>query len=158
MKYFLFPKIIKKMINRLKLGISNIKYWLKVIWNDRQYDFGFIYVIELRKIQRMIKWWSSEEPITEKELILRDLRICEYLLKVIIGEIDYTTAIESTTPLIGYSYRFNHYINTRNGKRFLKVPEKLDKNHWVYLNDLYIEKCRNLYYLIRNYKIETWWD
>ena len=144
--------------NKIKVGISNILWWLKVIWNDRQYDFEFIYVIELRKIQRMIKWWSSGETITEKELILRDLRICEYLLKVIIGEIDYTTIIESITPSTGYSYKFNHYINTRNSKRFLKITEELDKNHWVYLNDLYIEKCRNLYYLIRKYRIETWWD
>ena len=144
--------------NKIKVGISNILWWFKVIWNDRQYDFEFIYVIELRKIQRMIKWWSSGETITEKELILRDLRICEYLLKVIIGEIDYTTIIESITPSTGYSYKFNHYINTRNSKRFLKITEELDKNHWVYLNDLYIEKCRNLYYLIRKYRIETWWD
>ena len=144
--------------NKIKVGISNILWWFKVIWNDRQYDFEFIYVIELRKIQRMIKWWSSEEPITEKELILRDLRICEYLLKVIIGEIDYTTIIESTTPSTGYSYKFNHYINTRNSKRFLKIPEEIDENYWIYLNDLYIEKCRNLYYLIRKYRIETWWD
>lgn len=106
----------------------------------------------------MVGWWSSGEPITEKELILRDLRICEYLLKVIIGEIDYTTIIESTTPSTEYSYRFNHYINTRNSKRFLKIPEKINENYWVYLNDLYIEKCRNLYYLIRKYRIETWWD
>ena len=144
--------------NKIKVGISNILWWFKVIWNDRQYDFEFMYVIELRKIQRMIKWWSSGEPITEKELILRDLRICEYLLKVIIGEIDYTTIIESITPSTGYSYKFNHYINTRNSKRFLKITEELDKNHWIYLNDLYIEKCRNLYYLIRKYRIETWWD
>ena len=144
--------------NKIKVGISNILWWFKVIWNDRQYDFEFIYVIELRKIQRMIKWWSSGEPITEKELILRDLRICKYLLKVIIGEIDYTTIIESITSSTEYSYKFNHYINTRNSKRFLKITEELDKNHWVYLNDLYIEKCRNLYYLIRKYRIETWWD
>ena len=149
--------------NKIKVGISNILWWFKVIWNDRQYDFEFIYVIELRKIQRMIKWWSSGETITEKELILRDLRICEYLLKVIIGEIDYTTIIESITPSTEYSYRLNyyinnHYINTRNGKRFLKVPEKVDKNNWIYLNELYTEKCKNLYYLIRKYRTETWWD
>ena len=52
--------------NKIKVGISNILWWFKVIWNDRQYDFEFIYVIELRKIQRMIKWWSSEETTTEK--------------------------------------------------------------------------------------------
>ena len=36
--------------NKIKVGISNILWWFKVIWNDRQYDFEFIYVIELRKI------------------------------------------------------------------------------------------------------------
>ena len=146
------------MINRLKLGISNIKYWLKVIWKDRQDSEDSIYKLELKKIQRMLSWWNSGESITEKELVLRDLRICEYLLKVIIGEIDYTAIIESITPSTEYSYKFNHYINTRNSKRFLKIPEKIDENYWVYLNDLYIEKCRNLYYLIRKYRIETWWD
>ena len=146
------------MINRLKLGISNIKYWLKVIWKDRQDSEDSIYKLELKKIQRMLSWWNSGESITEKELVLRDLRICEYLLKVIIGEIDYTTIIESITPSTEYSYKFNHYINTRNSKRFLKITEELDKNHWVYLNDLYIEKCKNLYYLIRKYRTETWWD
>ena len=35
---------------------DDILRWLKVIQNDRQYDFEFIYAIELRKIQRMIKW------------------------------------------------------------------------------------------------------
>ena len=146
------------MINRLKLGISNIKYWLKVIWKDRQDSEDSIYKLELKKIQRMLSWWNSGESITEKELVLRDLKICEYLLKVIIGEIDYTTIIESITSSTEYSYRFNHYINTKNSKRFLKITEELDKNHWVYLNDLYIEKCRNLYYLIRKYRTETWWD
>ena len=151
------------MINRLKLGISNMKYWLKVIWKDRQDSEDSIYKLELKKIQRMLSWWNSGESITEKELVLRDLRICEYLLKVIIGEIDYTTIIQSITPYTEYSYRLNyyinnHYINTRNGKRFLKVPEKVDKNNWIYLNELYTEKCKNLYYLIRKYRTETWWD
>ena len=120
------------MINRLKLGISNIKYWLKVIWKDRQDSENSIYKLELKKIQRMLSWWNSGESITEKELVLRDLRICEYLLKVIIGEIDYTTIIESITSSTEYSYRFNHYINTRNSKRFLKITEELDKNHCRY--------------------------
>ena len=42
--------------NKIKVGISNILWWLKVIQNDRQYDFELIYALELRKIQRMIKW------------------------------------------------------------------------------------------------------
>ena len=140
--------------NKIKVGISNILWWFKVIWNDRQYDFEFIYVIELRKIQRMIKWWSSEEPITEKELVLRDLKICEYLLKVILQKIDYIV----TEPSHKYLYKFNHYVNIRNRERFIKDCLDMDKNSWMCLDVLYTEKCKNLYYLIRKYRTETWWD
>ena len=34
----------------------------------------------------------------------------------------------------------------------------MDKNSWMHLDILYTEKCKNLYYLIRKYRIETWWD
>ena len=142
------------MINRLKLGISNIKYWLKVIWKDRQDSEDFIYKLELKKIQRMLSWWNSGESITEKELVLRDLKICEYLLKVILQKIDYIV----TEPSNKYLYKFNHYVNIRNMERFIKDCADVDKNSWMYLDVLYTEKCKNLYYLIRKYRTETWWD
>ena len=142
------------MINRLKLGISNIKYWLKVIWEDRQDSDDFIYKLELKKIQRMLSWWNSGESITEKELVLRDLKICEHLLKVILQKIDYIV----TEPSYKYLYKFNHYVNIRNRERFIKDCADIDKNSWMYLDILYTEKCKNLYYLIRKYRTETWWD
>ena len=142
------------MINRLKLGISNIKYWLKVIWKDRQDSEDSIYKLELKKIQRMLSWWNSGESITEKELVLRDLKICEYLLKVILQKIDYIVTEASHK----YLYKFNHYVNIRNKERFIKDCLDMDKNSWMHLDILYTEKCKNLYYLIRKYRTETWWD
>lgn len=142
------------MINRLKLGISNIKYWLKVIWEDRQDSEDSIYKLELKKIQRMLSWWNSGESITEKDLVLRDLKICEYLLKVILQKIDYIV----TEPSYKYLYKFNHYVNIRNRERFIKDCADVDKNSWMHLDILYTEKCKNLYYLIRKYRTETWWD
>ena len=152
------------MINRLKLGISNIKYWLKVIWEDRQDSEDFIYKLELKKIQRMLSWWNSEESITEKELVLRDLKICEYLLKVILQKIDYIITNNDcvnpnkTKSSHKYLYKFNHYVNIRNGKRFVDGNNSSDKISWMYLDILYTEKCKNLYHLIRRYRLETWWD
>lgn len=152
------------MINRLKLGISNIKYWLKVIWKDRQDSEDSIYKLELKKIQRMLSWWNSGENITEKELVLRDLKICEYLLKVILQKIDYIVpnsdcvSFNKTEPSHKYLYKFNHYVNIRNRERFIKDCLDMDKNSWMCLDVLYTEKCKNLYYLIRKYRTETWWD
>ena len=60
--------------NKIKVGISNILWWLKAIWNDRQYDFEFIYVIELRKIQRMIKWSDILKYLTFQLYILYSFR------------------------------------------------------------------------------------
>ena len=102
----------------------------------------------------MLSWWNSGESITEKELVLRDLKICEYLLKVILQKIDYIV----TEPSHKYLYKFNHYVNIRNKERFIKDCLDMDKNSWMYLDVLYTEKCKNLYYLIRKYRTETWWD
>ena len=128
------------MINRLKLGISNIKYWLKVIWKDRQDSEDSIYKLELKKIQRMLSWWNSGENITEKELVLRDLKICEYLLKVILQKIDYIVpnsdcvSFNKTEPSHKYLYKFNHYVNIRNRERFIKDCLDMDKNSWMCLD------------------------
>ena len=152
------------MINRLKLGISNIKHWLKVIWKDRQDSEDSIYKLELKKIQRMLSWWNSGESITEKELVLRDLKICEYLLKVILQKINYIVpnsdcvSFNKTEPSHKYLYKFNHYVNIRNRERFIKDCLDVDENSWMCLDVLYTEKCKNLYYLIRKYRTETWWD
>lgn len=140
--------------NKIKVGIFNILWWFKVIWEDRQDSEDFIYKLELKKIQRMLSWWNSRESITEKELVLRDLKICEYLLKVILQKIDYIV----TEPSNKYFYKFNHYVNIRNRERFIKDCVDVDKNSWMYLDILYTEKCKNLYYLIRKYRTETWWD
>ena len=98
---------MKQYYRKFKQGIGNLIYYFKVIWNDRQWDYEFFYHLELRKVQKMIKWWSSSDNITSKNTILRDLRICEYLLKVLSEKIDYMEMI-STHPV---KYEFTRYVN-----------------------------------------------
>ena len=149
---------MKQYYRKFKQGIGNLIYYFKVIWNDRQWDYTFFYRLELKKVQKMIEWWSSGDNVTSEKSVLRDLRICEYLLKVLSEEIDNMEMI-STNPV---KYEFTRYINLKNIGRFIPsdqsdLVKEWGKKPWL-KQDMYILKCKNLYYTIRNYRMGIWWD
>ena len=149
---------MKQYYRKFKQGIGNLIYYFKVIWNDRQWDYTFFYRLELKKVQKMIQWWSSGDNVTSEKSVLRDLRICEYLLKVLSEEIDNMEMI-STHPI---QYKFTRYINLKNISRFIPADQsdlikEWSKSQWL-KQDMYILKCKNLYYTIRNYRMGIWWD
>ena len=149
---------MKQYYRKFKQGIGNLIYYFKVIWNDRQWDYTFFYRLELKKVQKMIEWWSSGDNVTSEKNVLRDLRICEYLLKVLSEEIDNMEMI-STHPI---QYKFTRYINLKNISRFIPADQsdlikEWSKSQWL-KQDMYILKCKNLYYTIRNYRMGIWWD
>lgn len=149
---------MKQYYRKFKQGIGNLIYYFRVIWNDRQWDYTFFYHIELRKVQKMIKWWSSGNNVTSENNVLRDLRICEYLLKVMSGEIDYTEIVSTYT----FKYKFTRYVNLKNISRFIPSDQsdfvkEWSKESWI-KGDMYKLKCKNLYYTIRNYRMGIWWD
>lgn len=138
-------------------GLGNLLYYFNVIWNDKQWDYEFFYRIELRKVQKMIRWWSSGNNVTSEKNVLRDLRICEYLLKVLSGEIDNMEAT-SEPPL----YRFTGYVNLKNTDRFISLNPNGYSKDWIesewFKQEIYELKCKNLYYTIRDHRMMTWWD
>ena len=149
---------MKQYYRKFKQGIENLIYYFKVIWNDRQWDYTFFYRLELKKVQKMIKWWSNGDNVTSEKSVLRDLRICEYLLKVLSEEVDHMEII-STHPI---QYKFTRYINLKNIGRFIPADQsdlikEWSKSQWL-KQDMYILKCKNLYYTIRNYRMGIWWD
>ena len=157
-----FPVLIKSTMKqyyrKFKQGIENLIYYFKVIWNDRQWDYEFFYCLELKKVQKMIRWWSSGDNVTSEKNVLRDLRICEYLLKVLTEEIDHME-IASTHP---FKYKFTRYVNLKNISRFIPsaqsdLVKEWNKEPWL-KGDMYKLKCKNLYYTIRNYRTGIWWD
>lgn len=149
---------MKQYYRKFKQGIENLIYYFKVIWNDRQWDYTFFYRLELKKVQKMIEWWSKGDNVTSEKSVLRDLRICEYLLKVLSEEVDNMEMI-STHPI---QYKFTRYINLKNISRFIPADQsdlvkEWSKSQWL-KQDMYILKCKNLYYTIRNYRMGIWWD
>lgn len=43
-------------------GFKNIFIWLPIIWEDRQFDHGYLYTIMWHKLKLMEKFFSSGDP------------------------------------------------------------------------------------------------
>lgn len=170
-EYFqLFLLLIDSVMHWFKslfYGIKNLKYYFKVIYTDRNNDFLYIYRLELCKIQGIINYYQTKKSSkisSKKELILRDLLLAKYLLKMLLDEPSCST---SSYTVQGYKFiRFNKYVNFLNAKRFvgentlkhyIKAPEgclvrEVNKMH------LYKIKCLYLYNKLKSYKSYKWED
>lgn len=51
---------IKYIPNRIKNGILNLIDWAPIIWKDRDYDHSFLFDIMIKKMNRMEKFFKSE--------------------------------------------------------------------------------------------------
>ena len=49
------------MFNKLKQGIKNLFKWFKVIWNDREWDYGYFYDLLEVKLKSMQKFYNSDK-------------------------------------------------------------------------------------------------
>lgn len=159
-------------------NIKKVISYIPIIWNNYDWDFSFLYIIERKKLNDMIKCMTEDEISTSDWRSVRYMKICVSLLDEMIGDVD----------------RSNNYLNIRNWRntnsRFGKdtrdaredlykkknEPDiKLDirnsdgseseifKDH--YLNRLEMfrdvirkEKVYRLYFKIRYYFTDNWWN
>lgn len=150
---------MKEILRKLNIGIKNLISWFNVIFKDRPWDYVFLYEIELKKLNRMLKYYQSYDGNFN---IIRDLRICVKLLNILINK-EKTTTLTKDGNLI-----FLKELNLKNMHRFIppynfEATKKFLNESNINLisavkEDIYIQKCINLYNLIRTYKMQSWWD
>ena len=58
-------------------GFQSFKRWYKVIWQDRDYDFIYIYKILEVKIDNIIKRYEDYKYFEGQDKKLENLRICK---------------------------------------------------------------------------------
>lgn len=78
-------KQIKKKLRRLLVSISNLFYYFKVVWNDRQWDMAYIEYLLLAKYKRMYSHMTDPASIVlvsvDQEEYNQALRICINILE-----------------------------------------------------------------------------
>ena len=129
--------------------------WTRLLRKDFDWDYGFLLQIEYYKLKRMLKYFQESNITSDRESIVRDLKLCISLLeKIINSDFNYKT------------------VNIKNIDRFInkEVYEDWDPNFLSELNvklspiaellreHLVEEKVWHLYHLIREYRMRYWWD
>lgn len=171
-------------ISNIKYGFKNIRYWLPVIWKDRNWDDAFIFIILKHKLkvqaQHIGKYGTHLNNWKDK----RDMMTCVRLIDKISEEfysmeyMNYHKAkhwFENVPDKPGYSTwesclleeNFDDYFakypliykRVMDGEGWLKIEDKNDKQK-IASNIAHInhDRAKKLLFKIMEQNIENWWD
>lgn len=155
----------------MKQGIKNIIYWIKSIYNDRQWDYDFILNLESKKIDYMIQWWSNDKNthIEDSKRVLKELKFYKHLIELLddsglqylefIGKSKFEDIGNGKKQLVETpDAKFNHYVNMKNYQRFLPNIKRYCWDDAILKQVIYAEKLWHLYNRYRELKMRNWWD
>lgn len=139
-------KLISKF-HHFKDCISRIIYYIPIIWKLNDFDYGYVLELERAQLIRLRNYYIEPNGWEYEGMNrnITELSIAIKLLNIIINEDS------------GYykDSQFQHYVNIKNRNRFYK--NYLYFKHPISQEDLYIQKCWNLYHQIRKYYMKQWW-
>ena len=89
--YHFYPiEKIRNFYYNMINGISNIFKWWKVIWNDRNYDSGFVFKIMEFKFENMEKFFNSDNAWSkDAKRDAKRIMVAKNLCKRIVRDSDY---------------------------------------------------------------------
>lgn len=77
---------IKIFIRNIIIGIKNLYYWFPIIWNDRNWDQYYLYVILKHKLKKMEKYQRVHGITSNNEKTAKKIKLCVNLLDRIIKD------------------------------------------------------------------------
>ncbi len=147
------------IFRRLIVGIGNIIRWFPVIWNDRDWDNSYLYIILHKKLESMYDFFTDDErtmAIHPKNHI-RKLLICKLLIERILdqGYLD-----RALTPYKN-KYKTSRVIREidSNGRVHFYDEERRKLWHRCSEHSYYMEQqdYKMLHELLAKYS-DAWWD
>lgn len=185
-KYHLIDDI-RYLPNNISTGISNIIKYFKIVWNDRDYDYTYIFNILRFKLEKQAKYINDKNRFISSrrnaELMLLTSRLIE-LIKGDVYDTEYMDYYESKIEFVPYGDKkdlfsmeetmiyenFDEYFKKYplqykkaiNGElnRFTREEDE-SKNKKIYAMEIAQEnhnRCRRLLFKILESNIEKWWD
>lgn len=146
---------MKELWYNIKNFFRNLCNYRKILWNDKQFDFGYLLELEKLKLQLMIKEFKTH-PHTDHTSNIRWMQICIKLIDIIQED---DSALEYSNVPNTEKFKLVKYINIRNASRF-----KFDKAAFESKGQIFIKECLRqrkalyLYSAIRYNYIFEWWD
>lgn len=154
-----------RLYRSLKNGIRNLIYWFPIIWQDRNWDHDYIFMIMRHKISDMEKSFKGSDAWSvEAKENSEKMKMCVDILDRLI-ENDYNKegfdVLDETWGKIEFKVGSNDHLSIiRKGIKtpedevlerteFLKAIEKEDADRKTDIKDLFENIEKN---------IERWWD
>ena len=143
---------IKYIIINFFKGLKNLYYYREVIWNDKSFDYTFLYTYLKAKLKLDYEFYKNEgftvssDKVAEE--ILLAIKLCEKL------EVEYYEnemfELDSNTFIEKYKGKYNR-IKKRN-------PSLGDREIIGLISEYNNNQCKELFFKLLRYKINTWWD
>jgi hypothetical protein len=89
---------MKTFFYNITYGIQNLIRYFSIIWNDRNWDFGWFYILMRRKIELMRKDTEKYDIHEKKYRCIKYMKICERLLEILESEL-------KDDKWVGYEYQ-----------------------------------------------------
>ena len=163
---------------------SPIQAYKRLLAKDQDRDYAFLIALEKKKLQRMHDYFKRESILERKDIVARDIAICIRLIDIFMeddaaynswsrqsfsGEIKWRKLEDDMYELDDSDSKplanFPTYVNIRNEQRFFRATpirnaqKEGHRDHAILLiASLRQQKALHLYHLIREYKLQTWWD
>lgn len=147
-------------MNKIIKGIKNFWKWRKIIWNDRDYDYIFIFRILHFKLSNINERWKNEDYFVGQEKQRKNLETCVNLLDRIINNTPYDKILDKhfekwVYPNIWETDSLG--LEDFKPKVICEQERKEIKNIFQKQEILYKQDLEYLFKLLRRH-ISKWWD
>ena len=150
------------MINFL-LGIKNIFIWFKIIWNDRQWDSYFLFILMQHKLALMQKYFETNAHYIGADKNVKNIKICKNLLKRLADD-NYCKNVflfhDEKWGEANIIFKDNTIIVNRKNC-LTEDDKKKEKKEAINLCNremLLIDQDLNLLFTVMRKQIKHWWD
>lgn len=122
-------KQIKHFKYQITRGLESLIYFLPTIWKFRDWDYTYVWEMELAAIRRLRLGIEKRGSHIGYERYVRQMKDCEYLLKRLIDD-NYLTDMNKTFPKFNHqSYIHAKYMYEQDIAYLNKLKTKY-MNHW----------------------------
>lgn len=147
-------------VTAMRRGIENLISWFRIIWNDRNYDYTFIYKILYKKLSLMLKEFNEDGYNEEEFHIQPCLRLLEALIENKYGDKAYKDLEEKWGKTVFIKAGVEEFYLTYDK---VTNEQEREKSRNDFLNCVQMEDAdrkidrEKLFNLISEH-IESWWD
>lgn len=150
------------MFSNFKQGLLSCFRWYKLVWNDRQYDYIYFFLLLQKKLELMEKYFYTNANFLGKEKEAKKIKIARFCVNRLIKD-DYNVYKEHEKKYGELEWDFDRTMNSF--LKYSKVKTKKEEReanksfnrctkHEDYLRN---QDLDYLFKIIRKH-ILKWWD